>query len=135
MAPHGYVNVYGEQTGPQGIKLYPNTSCVIERGYSVEIGSCSLKLLLQFTEEMKKEETGEKFGPSELLFQVFYNSGGSREFRKQHQIALLRLLDLYCLSGGRPCLFRKHFLDLLSWKLALNRESKLELQKDYKYMT
>lgn len=42
----------------------------------MEIGSCSLKLVLQFTEEMKTEETGEKFGPSELLFQIFHNSGG-----------------------------------------------------------
>lgn len=63
---HRYLGVHTVQTGPQGIKFHPNTSCVIERGYNMAIGSFSLKSLLQFTEEMKKEETGEKLGPSEL---------------------------------------------------------------------
>ena len=100
------------------------------------IGSSSLKLFLQFTEEMKTEETGEKFGPSELLFQIFHNSGGRREFRKQHQIAFSRLLNLCCLNTGTPHLFRKHLPDLLSWNLAPKKGSKLGLQKEnYKYMT
>ena len=60
---HRYLGVHTVQTGPQGIKFHPNTSCVIERGYNMAIGSFSLKSLLQFTEEMKKEETGEKLGP------------------------------------------------------------------------
>lgn len=85
---------------------------------------------------MKKEETGEKFWPSGLLFQIFPNSGGSREFRKQPQIAFARLPHLCCLQGGRPHLDRKHLLDLQSWNPALRRGSKLELEKEnYKYMT
>lgn len=52
--PHGYSNVYTGQTGPEGIRLHPNTSFVIERGYSMATGSFSLKLLSQFTEEMRK---------------------------------------------------------------------------------
>lgn len=97
--------------------------------YNPAIGSFSLKLCLQFTEEMKKEETGEKFWPSGLLFQIFPNSGGSREFRKQPQIAFARLPHLCCLEGGRPRLDRKHLLDLQSWNPALRRGSKLELEK------
>lgn len=46
----------------------------------------------------KKKETGEKFGPSEPSSQVFHNLGGSREFRKQHQIAFSRLLNLCSLN-------------------------------------
>lgn len=84
---------------------------------------------------MKKEETGETFGPSELLFQVFHNSGGSRQFGKQHQAAFSRLLNLCCVNEGMPRLFRKHLLDLLGWKLALKKGSKLGPQKEnYKYM-
>lgn len=120
---------------PIGYVLHPNTSCVIERRYSMAMESCSWRLVLQFTKEMKKEETGETFGPSELLFQVFHNSGGSREFGKQHQAAFSGLLILCCVNGGMPRLFRKHLPDLLGWKLASKKGSKLELQKEnYKYM-
>lgn len=42
-----------------------------QRGYSMAMGLFSLELLLQGTEAMIKEETGEKFGPSELC-QVFH---------------------------------------------------------------
>lgn len=126
--PH---NVCNRADGPSGGQASSKHLVWAGQEYSPAIGSFSLKL---FTihwgdEKKKKEETGEKFWPNELLFQIFPNSGGSREFRKQPQISFARLPHLCCLNGGRPRLDRKHLLDLQSWSLALRRGSKLEPKK------